>query len=205
MIGEAMRRIGIFGGTFDPVHNAHLELARTALAALRLDEVIWIPAGQPWQKARRISDGAHREAMVRLAIDGEPRFVLDRRELAAQGPSFTLNSVRALQAVQTAATWFLLIGQDQYAGLHTWQGWQELLDRVVLAVANRPGVLAPVHADVLRRAHDAVPLPMLDISSTAIRRRVAAGQAIDHWVPPAVARYIDQHALYRSDGAHTGS
>ena len=200
-----MRRLGIFGGSFDPVHNAHVALARTALDALPLDEVLWLPAGQPWQKARTITEGVHREAMVRLAIEGEPRFVVDRRELAAPGPSYTLDSVRALQAGQPGAEWFLLIGQDQYAGLHTWQNWEELLDRVVLAVANRPGVPPAVHPTVLQRTHRSVPLPMLDISSTDIRARVAARQPIDHLVPHRVARYIDQHALYRSDGAHTGS
>lgn len=192
------QRIGLFGGSFDPVHNAHLELARTAVAALQLDQVRWVPAGHPWQKTRQVSDAAHRAAMVDLAIAGDPRFVLDRIELATNGPSYTLDTVRALQAAHPGASWFLLIGQDQYAGLHTWHGWEELLDRVVLAVAQRPGVRLPINSDVLRHAQRSVPLPMLDISSTDIRSRVALGQPIDHLVPPAVARYIDQHALYRA-------
>ena len=200
-----MKRVGIFGGSFDPVHNAHLALAQAALEALALDQVLWMPAGQPWQKTRRITAGVHREAMVRLAIEDQQRFVLDRRELVATGPSYTLDSVRALQAEQPSIEWFLLIGQDQYAGLHTWQHWEELLDRVVLAVANRPGVPPAVHTTVLQHPHRSVPLPMQDISSTAIRRRVAAGEPIGALVPPAVARYIERHALYRFDGAHTGS
>ncbi len=200
-----MRRLGLFGGSFDPVHNAHVALARSALQTLQLDEVRWIPAGQPWQKTRRITEAVHREAMVRLAVDGEPRFVVDRRELAATGPSYTLDSVRALQAEQAGAEWVLLIGQDQYAGLHTWQHWEELLDRVVLAVANRPGVVPEAHPTVRAHRHRSVPLPMLDISSTDIRARVAARQPIDHLVPQPVARYIDQHGLYRADRAHTGS
>lgn len=195
-------RIGLFGGSFDPVHNAHLELARSALVELQLDQLHWVPAGRPWQKTRRLSDAGHREAMVRLAIAGEPRFVLDRIEIEAGGPSYTLDTVRALQAAHPGASWFLLIGQDQYAGLHTWQGWQELLDRVVLAVAQRPGAGLPIHPDVLRHARRSVPLPMLEISATDIRSRVAAGQPIDHLVPSAVARYIDQHALYRADSGN---
>jgi nicotinate-nucleotide adenylyltransferase len=190
-----LKRIGIFGGTFDPPHVAHLALARAALDALSLDEVRWIPARQPWQKMRTITPTEHREAMVRLAIGGEPRFVLDRIELERDGPSYMLDTARALRPLGEL---FLVIGADQYARLHTWHGWKELLGLVTLAVANRPGAIATVHADVQRTPHRAVPLPMLDISATDIRARAARGQPLDGLVPPAVARYIDSHALYRS-------
>lgn len=191
-------RIGLFGGTFDPVHNAHVALARSALQALQLDEVRWVPTGQPWQKARAITPAAHREAMVRLAIADEPRFVLDRIELEREGPSYTLDTVRALQLARPGASWFLLIGADQYANLHSWHGWQELLTRVVLAVAARPGVATPPHAEVLAHAHRVVPLPPMDLSATDLRSRIALGQPITELVPAAVASYIDQQALYRS-------
>lgn len=192
-----MKRIGLFGGSFDPPHRAHLALARTARDELRLDEVRWVPAGQPWQKNRRLTPAAQREAMVRLAIAGEPGFTLSRAELERSGPSFTLDTLRAFQAAEPGSQWFLLIGADQYAGLHTWRDWPELLSRAVLAVANRPGPLPPVDAEVLRHPHRAVPLPMLDISSTEIRQRAARGEGIAELVPPQVARYIDQHKLYR--------
>lgn len=196
MTRAAPRRIGLFGGTFDPVHVAHLALARSARDDLQLDEVRWVPAGRPWQKSRQITDGRHREAMVRLAIEGEPKMTLDRTELEREGPSYTLDTVRELQAKEPGATWFLVIGQDQYAGLHTWTNWQELLSRVVLAVANRPGPLPPVAPEVLRFPHQSVPLAMLDVSATEIRRRAAAGQEIASLVPAAVARYIESHGLY---------
>jgi nicotinate-nucleotide adenylyltransferase len=191
------RRIGLFGGSFDPVHNAHLALARQALDDLRLDELRWVPAGNPWQKARALAPAVHREAMLRLAIDGEPRFVLERCELLHQGPSYTLDTVRKLQAAQPAAQWFLLIGQDQYAGMHSWHRFEELLQRVTLAVAHRPASAGP--ADPRVRAACKVDLrwPPMDVSATDIRARVAAGLDIAALVPPAVAHYIHQHRLYR--------
>jgi nicotinate-nucleotide adenylyltransferase len=190
------KRVGLFGGTFDPVHNAHVALAHAALDGLALDEVRWIPTGQPWQKDRHITPAAHRDAMVQLAIEGEPRFVLDRVEIERDGPSYTLDTVRELRAAWPSTDWVLVIGQDQYAGLHTWRDWPQLLALVTLAVANRPGVPLAPHADVTAHPHRAVPLPMLDISATDIRQRVASGQDISHLVPPQVARYIETHRLY---------
>lgn len=193
----SLRRVAIFGGSFDPPHNAHVALARTAWRALALDEVRWIPAGQPWQKARAMTPAARREAMVRLAIDGEPGQVLDRIEIERGGPSVTLDTVEAFRAREPGTEWVLLIGGDQYANLHTWRGWERLLDLTVLAVAQRPGVLAAPAPAVQQRPHRVVPLPMLDIASTDIRARVSRGDPIDALVPPAVARYIDQHHLYK--------
>jgi nicotinate-nucleotide adenylyltransferase len=195
---DPLKRLGLFGGTFDPPHNAHLALARAAADAFQLDALHWIPAGQPWQKARTITDAVHREAMVRAAIEGEMRFVLNRIETERAGPSFTLDTVRALRLQHAKAELFLVIGADQYAGLHTWRDWQELLGLVTLAVANRPGPMPAVDAEVLRTPHRVVPLPMLDISATDIRARVAHGLPIDMLVPPAVARYIEINALYRN-------
>lgn len=192
------KRIGLFGGSFDPVHNAHVALAHAALRALALDEVRWVPTGHSWQKDRQATAAAHREAMVRLAMGDQPRFLLSRVEIERAGPSYTLDTVRELQAAEPGAEWVLIIGQDQYAGLHTWRDWRVLLGRVTLAVANRPGATAAPHPDVQAHPHTAVPLPMLDISATDIRARVAAGQDISPLVPPEVARYIENHGLYRA-------
>jgi nicotinate-nucleotide adenylyltransferase len=191
-----MKRIGLFGGSFDPVHNAHVALAKEALERLPLDEVRWVPAGQPWQKTRQLTSAARREAMVNLAMAGEPRFKLETCELRRRGPSFTLDTVRELQTAQPGQQWFLIIGQDQYTGLHTWRDWRELVSLVTLVVAKRPGATAWPHPDLLRAEQRAVPLPMMAISSTDIRERVAQGLAVDDLVPASVARYIEEHRLY---------
>ena len=196
-------RIGLFGGSFDPVHNAHVALAEVALMQLQLDSVRWIPAGNPWQKPNQLAPAEHRAAMVALAIADEPRFVLDRCELHRNGPSYTLDTVRELQLSQPDARWFLIIGQDQFSSFHTWRGWQELLQRVTLAVAGRPGassdVNVQVQADAAITGHQPVALPMMDVSSTQIRSRIANGQDIADLVPAPVASYIARHSLYGGD------
>ncbi|MBN8510804.1 MAG: nicotinate-nucleotide adenylyltransferase [Burkholderiales bacterium] len=192
------RRIGLFGGSFDPVHVAHLALARAALAQLALDELRWVPAGQAWQKTRAMTPAVHREAMLRLAIADEPRWRLERCELQRSGPSYTVDTVRELQAAEPGASWFLVIGQDQYAGLHTWHRFDELLRLVTLAVALRPGAAAEADPRVRAAPLLRIELPPMAVSATAIRARVAAGEGIAGLVPPAVADYIYRHRLYRS-------
>jgi nicotinate-nucleotide adenylyltransferase len=192
-----MKRIGLFGGSFDPVHSAHVALARLALEHLALDELRWLPAGRPWQKAdRTLAADAHRVAMLELAIDGEPRFVIDERELHRAGPSYTIDSVLELQAERPGSGLFLVIGQDQYVRLPTWHRWHELLSRVTLAVAPRDGETAPVPAEIAALPHAEVALPAMAVSATDIRERIAQGRSIEGLVPPLVARYIDQHQLY---------
>ena len=195
-----VRRIGLFGGSFDPVHNAHLALARQARDELQLDELRWVPAGQPWQKMRPVTPAAQREAMLRLAIADEPRFVIEGCELQRQGPSYTLDTVRELQAAEPGVEWFLVIGDDQYRNLHTWHGFEQLLQRVTLALAQRPGAVddaAAADARVRAAPQVALALPPMQISASDIRRRVAAGLDIAALVPPAVALYIHQQGLYR--------
>ena len=197
-----MKRIGLFGGTFDPPQLAHLALALAARDALQLDEVRWTPSGQPWQKSHAVTDARHREAMVRLAIAGERGFVLERCELERAGPSYTLQTVQELRLSRPDAQWVLLIGADQYNNLHTWRGWRELLGLVTLAVAPRPGVAMRADPDVAGVPHQAVPLPPMPISATDIRARVQRGESISGLVADTVASYIDQHHLYRSAAGH---
>lgn len=193
------QRIGLFGGTFDPVHDAHLALAHAALEQLDLDRLLWIPAGEPWQKApaRLLTAPEHRAAMVELAIAGEPRFALERCELLRPGPSYTLDTVHELQAREPGNEWFLVLGQDQYAQLATWHGWRELLGLVTLAVAGREGVAPAPSAEVAAVAHRMLPLTLPPMAHSSSALREPGGEAaLTAMVPPAVARYIDRHRLY---------
>ncbi|MGA0608978.1 nicotinate-nucleotide adenylyltransferase [Caldimonas sp. KR1-144] len=200
-----LRRIGVFGGTFDPPHMGHLVLARTAKDQLNLDGVLWIPAGQPWQKAdRSMTEGEHRAAMVRAAITGHAGFSLDRRELQRSGPSYTIDTVRELQAEHRGAALYLIIGQDQYARLPTWHEWRELVSRVTLAVAGRDGQPASTPSALRGTWHRVEPLsmPPMDVSASRIREHIAGGgtaeSLVPAMVPTVVARYIDRHHLYRA-------
>jgi nicotinate-nucleotide adenylyltransferase len=195
-VTPARRRVGLFGGSFDPVHVAHVALAKQALAELALDEVRWLPVGTPWQKARALAPAEHRAAMVELAMAGEPRFALDRTELDRPGPSYTLETVRALHAREPGVAWTLLLGEDQHAGLHTWHDWRELLGLVRLAVAGRPDTERAPHPEVAAAAHESVSLPPMAVSSSEVRARLAQGLPVTGLVPDAVARYIARHHLY---------
>ncbi len=196
------RQVGWFGGSFDPVHLAHLALAHAARVQLRLDEVRWIVAGQPWQKSgRRMASALDRAEMVRLMIGGEggdPRFVLDDREMRRDGPSYTLDSVREYQAERPEDALWLILGQDQLAGFTSWNGWEELVERTGLAVAARAQdeVMAP--AALLERPHRLVKLtmPALEWSSTEARRMAAEGADVRPVVGDKVAGYIARHRLY---------
>ncbi len=199
----AATRIGLLGGSFDPPHLAHLALGRVAIETLALDQLRWLPAGSPWQKAdRALAPAAHRVAMLEALLAGEPRCVIDGRELQRSGATFTIDTVRELQA-ETAhspapADWFLVLGQDQYAQFDTWRDWPELLQRLTLAVAARDGEPAQAPAALAAASHRCVPLalPPLAIAASDIRARVAAGQPVAALAGAAVARYIDQHQLY---------
>lgn len=199
------RRIGIFGGSFDPPHNAHVALAEAALAQLDLSALHIIPTGQAWHKARPLTPAPERLAMTELAFGNIPGVVVDRRELLRAGPSFTLDTLNELAREQPAAQLVLIMGADQASALPTWNGWQDILHIAIVSVAYRalstgdtarfdPKTL-PVLAAGAR--FEALELPAMDTSATEIRRRAAHGEDISSLVPLPVARYIDRHLLYR--------
>ena len=208
MAADRPGRIGLLGGSFDPPHLAHLALARTAMRSLALDELRWLPAGAPWQKAgRTLTPARHRAAMLAALIGDEPGQVIDERELRRAGPTYTIDTVRELQAERPDAEWFFILGQDQYGRFDTWRDWPELLQRLTLAVAGRAGQ-PPMPSSALAAVPHrvvALPLPRHDIAASDIRNQLAAGAsgaALAPLVGPAVAGYIDQHQPYSRGDAH---
>jgi nicotinate-nucleotide adenylyltransferase len=203
-VGVDPERIGVLGGTFDPPHVGHLWLATLAADALELDRVLLMPASQPPHKrGRRMSSAADRLLMTRLAIAGDPLLELCPLEMERPGPSFTVDSVEELLRMYDGSRLFLLMAADSLSQIDTWREPDRLLSLVEWAVGPRPVTPLPPR-DSLRerfgRAASRIHLlegPSLDVSASAIRRRVAAGRAIRYLVPVAVEQHILERHLYR--------
>jgi nicotinate-nucleotide adenylyltransferase len=199
-------KVGVMGGTFDPIHLAHLILAEQARVFLGLDRVLFLPAGAPWRKAeRRIAPVADRVAMVRAALAGDPYFEVSLIESERRGPSYTVDTLSVLQRqLGPQAELYFILGQDALADLPNWREPARIVQLARLAVAARPGCPRPDPAALeravpgIRERIDVVPMPQVDISSTDIRRRVAQGLSIRFLVPAAVEAYIAAHGLYRA-------
>ena len=210
--------LGLLGGSFDPVHNAHFAIAHSALALLGLERLLWLPSGVPPHRAAPVASATARLEMLRLAIEGEPRFAVDARELALATPSYTVDTLVAMRREYgEARALVLLIGSDQFTRLATWHRWQKLFELAHLAVFARPGWLLDAGApDELRRQYLQrrcspgadwrlrgagriidVPMAPLAISSTEVRARIARGDAPHGLIPPAVLEYISENRLYQ--------
>ncbi len=217
-------RIGILGGSFDPIHVGHLALGRAACEALRLDRLLVIPTGESWQKtgkgAARTS-AADRLAMVRIALDSRPqgdspcRWEVDGIEVDREGPSYTVDTLRALRRRfgETAAL-VLLLGSDQMHNLPTWHRWEELLDLAHIAATQREriplhGLPPAVESLMAERGRDALPdapagnivlfrMPPVAVSATALREQLARGEMPRELLPPGVPEYIASRSLYRA-------
>ncbi|MEO3953981.1 nicotinate-nucleotide adenylyltransferase [Chromobacterium piscinae] len=209
-------RVGVFGGTFDPVHHAHLRMARAFADELALDEVRLIPAGQPYhrQEGPRAS-AAQRLDMVKLAIAADARLTVDEREIRRHRPAYTVDTLRELRAELGAAAelWFL-VGGDSLAALSSWKDWRELFRLANLAVAMRPGFDPAALPPEVRQEWQArqvsdfsnrtvsgtirpLALPPLDLSATRLRAQLAADEPVEGLIDPAVLAYIRQQRLYR--------
>jgi nicotinate-nucleotide adenylyltransferase len=212
-VETAVRRIGLYGGAFDPPHLAHLAMADAFVAQCQLDELRVLPTGQAWHKAHTTSPAHHRLAMTRLAFADRPWAVVDAREMQRTGPTYTIDTLLELKAETPASQLFLLIGQDQWQRFATWQRWREILDNATIVVASRAHSLSAISqngsesmaatpSELLAKAPPPWRLHWqpLALSSTQIR---AALRMVDApspdplvCVPPRVARYISQQQLY---------
>ena len=216
--------LGIFGGTFDPVHFGHLRLAEEAVDSLALGGIRWVPAGRPAHRALENKppqvSAAHRLAMVRLAIAGNARFELDPAEVEADRPSYTVPTLERLRLASECGAQrplVLLVGADAFAALADWHRWEELFTLAHIAVAHRPGFpidadrLPPALADIYRQRHSTSPaalaetpagrivtfaMTQLDISATRIRTLLANGHSPRYLLPDAVIAYIQSTFLY---------
>ena len=184
-----MRKIGIYGGTFDPIHHGHLILAREALEKLQLETVIFVPATLSPNKHSTAASAEMRLAMLRVAIDGENRFAVNDCELHRPPPSYTIDTVEEIQKREGDAELYYLIGEDNVAELPSWHRFAELKTLVRFIVLDRTGGETTHDYEVVRRK--------IDISATEIRNRVASGRAIRYLVPMAVEEIIRRENLYR--------
>ena len=186
----ALKKIAIYGGTFDPVHHAHLILAREAIEALSLEKVILVPAAiSPLKKSAPVASGEVRLAMLRAAINGEPEFEVDECELRRPPPSYTIDTIREIRRRERDAEIHCLIGEDHVERLPQWSRFPELDKMVRFVVLDRTGK-QPTHSyQVIRRR--------IDISATEIRRRVAQNESIRYLVPESVEKIIHREKLYR--------
>jgi nicotinate-nucleotide adenylyltransferase len=189
----------MFGGAFDPPHRAHVALARAAIGQLKLDRLFVFPTGTAWHKARTLSSAQDRLAMTRLAFAELPAVQVDDRELRRTGATYSVDTLRELQAEHPGAQLYLLMGEDQAAGFSGWHAWQDIARRAVLCVAGRGSGEGVEHLRALPGARvEVLQLPQMPESATEIRARLTAGQDSADLVEPAVASYIESHHLYRT-------
>ncbi len=196
--GARRRRLGLVGGTFDPPHIGHLVAAVSVRDALALDEVWLVPAGDPWQKrgGRAITPGPVRLEMAEAAVADIPGLAVSAIEVRRPGASYTIDTVEELHRADPDLDVVVVLGRDAAAGVPTWHRYEELLARCTVAVVDRAG--APPLPPLPGAMVEAVAMPRVDVSSTELRARVAAGGRVDVLVPAAVVAVIERERLYRS-------
>jgi nicotinate-nucleotide adenylyltransferase len=212
-----LNSVGILGGTFDPIHFGHLRMAQELAEDLGLQEVRFIPVCQPPHRGQPQGPAEHRMEMVRLAIAGNPRFLLDLREFERDGPSYMVDTLTSLRAGSSAGTpLYLLLGVDAFLGLPAWHRWRELFGLTHIVVAHRPGFsldagMAPELRVEWQQRHIAQPdqnacgrilsraITALDISASTIRQTILQGRSVRYLLPEAVNDYIQTHHLYQKE------
>lgn len=200
-----MRRLGVLGGTFDPIHHGHLVAAQEAHYQLALDRVLFVPAGNPHHKPELPATAPHhRLRMIELAITGKPHFGISRVDLDRPAPCYTLDTLRLLRSALGEGCEFVFVaGADSLGDIRNWHRPRQILELCDLGIVQRPDVrvdFAALEAQLpglTERLHW-IQMPLLEISSSDLRQRVRRGLPISYLVPPAVEKYIEEHALYRA-------
>ena len=191
-------RVGIMGGTFDPIHHGHLVAASEVAALFALDEVIFVPTGAPWQKAEAsVSPAEHRYLMAVIATASNPRFWVSRVDIDRPGPTYTIDTIRDIAAQRPGAELFFITGADALGQILSWKDAGQTIRLAKFIGVTRPGYeLSDAHLP--DDAAKLVDVPAMAISSTDCRARVAAGEPVWYLVPDGVVQYINKHRLYRS-------
>ena len=194
----AKRRIGVMGGTFDPIHHGHLVAASEVAAEFQLEEVIFVPTGDPWQK-KQVTTSEHRYLMTVVATASNPRFKVSRVDIDRDGPTYTIDTLRDMSKLYPDAELYFITGADAIAQILTWREVDQIWDLAQFVAVTRPGhhLTLPAHPE---GAIDTLEIPALAISSTDIRERVSEGKPVWYLVPDGVVQHIAKHKLYRGDG-----
>jgi nicotinate-nucleotide adenylyltransferase len=192
------RRVGIMGGTFDPIHHGHLVAASEVSNLYSLDEVIFVPTGEPWQKSdRRVSPAEHRYLMAVIATASNPRFWVSRVDIDRSGPTYTIDTIRDIALQRPDAELYFITGADALAQILSWKDAGDALKLAKFVGVTRPGYdLTDEHLP--RDTVTLLDVPAMAISSSDCRHRVAAGRPVWYLVPDGVVQYISKHGLYRS-------
>ena len=197
MTGHSKRRIGVMGGTFDPIHNGHLVAASEVAAAFKLDEVIFVPTGQPWQK-QVVSDSEHRYLMTVIATASNPRFTVSRVDIDRGSATYTVDTLRDLRAQFADAELFFITGADAITQILSWKDADQLWGLAKFVAVTRPGHELRLPA-APSGAIEVLEIPALAISSTDVRERAAAGKPLWYLVPDGIVQYISKYQVYRGE------
>jgi nicotinate-nucleotide adenylyltransferase len=189
------KRLGVMGGTFDPIHNGHLVAASEVAAALSLDEVVFVPTGRPWQK-QVVSPAEHRYLMTVIATAANPRFKVSRIEIDRDGPTYTVDTLREMKSANPDADLFFISGADAIAQILAWKDIDSIWGLAHFVAVSRPGHSLEI-PDAPEGAISSLEIPALSISSTDCRQRVSVGKPVWYLVPDGVVQYITKHELYR--------
>lgn len=201
--GKRRFRLGVMGGTFDPIHHGHLVAASEVASMFDLDEVVFVPTGEPWHKpaAQQVSPAEHRYLMTVIATASNPRFTVSRVDIDRPGPTYTIDTLRDLKAARPDAELFFITGADAMAQILSWKDIQELWSLAHFVGVTRPG---HVLEDVGREDVSLMEVPAMAISSTDCRRRVAEDKPVWYLVPDGVVQYIAKHRLYLAEQPAAG-